>query len=107
MLRRIGIAGTIATFATLLINLAPDTETKIGLALIFGLVFGVAWLKKSIQGIAGGLVFGVCAASAVAVINSLTAPLYPEQALILGIFKWIVPIAIYTTDLGIPLLDEA
>jgi len=102
------LAGAFGTFATLLINLTPDEGAKVTLAVICGLLLGIPWLLKSLQGIAAGLIAGVMVAFVVTLADaSLATATYPQQILVMNCVKWLVPIGIYAADFGIPLFEEA
>jgi hypothetical protein len=94
--------GISSSVVTILINLIPDTGTKILLFLLFGIIaFGVSWGLKNVyttlQGLVIGLIVGVFIGITVAMIdNTLTSiPESPTYYLVLSL-KWIFPIAAYT-----------
>jgi len=101
-----GIGVALGLFATIVINLTPDVGSKILLAIAFGFVLGLPWMRYKIEAIAGGLVFGMVMGVSLALLQAMLSTVTdPLSLLFLNSVKWLLPLSAYSAEFGLPLLD--
>lgn len=100
----IGACVVLSAVATFIIMQVPDDGAKITLFAAFGMAFGIPWAMSNIRVAVVGLMAGALLGVTVVFMGAIQADLAGQDAALIGLLRWALPILFYTAEFSLPSL---